>query len=114
MSENPQFAELQSTVAKYLTTPKGQLSVALDEVFTSDAVVHDDGHTYIGIDAIAAWTNEVAAAFTFTRTVISVIAQPNAAIVAVLVKGDFPGSPVELHHHFSLTGDRISALTICT
>ena len=114
MSEDPQFPELQSTVAKYLTTPKEQLSDALDEVFASDAVVHDDGHTHIGIDAIAAWTNEVAAAFTFTRTVINVIVQPNAAIVAVLVKGDFPGSPVELHHHFSLTGDRIAALTICT
>ena len=112
MSENPQFPELQSTVAKYLTTPKEQLSV--DQVFASNAVVHDDGHTHIGIDAIAAWTNEVAAVFTFTRTVINVIVQPNAAIVVVLLKGDFPGSPVELHHHFSLTGDRITALTICT
>lgn len=114
MSDSPQFPELQNTVATYLSTPKGQLSVALSEVFTSDAVVHDDGHTHMGINEIAAWANEVATAFTFTRTVISAIVQPNAAVVRVRVKGDFPGSPVELHHHFSLTEDRIAALTICT
>ena len=112
MSENPQFPELPAPVATYLTTPKGLLS--LEAVFTGEAVVHDDGHTHIGIDAIASWTNEVASAFTFTRTVISAIVQPNAAIVGVLVTGNFPGSPVDLHHHFSLTDGRITALTICT
>jgi hypothetical protein len=114
MSENPQFPQLPAPVATYLTTPKGLLSDELEALFTGDAVVHDDGHTHIGIDAIASWTNEVTSAFTFTRAVISAIVRPNAAIVGVLVKGNFPGSPVELHHHFSLTDDRISALTICT
>jgi hypothetical protein len=114
MSEDPQFPELSGAVATYLGTPKEQLSATLERVFTGDAVVHDDGHTHIGIDAIEAWTNEVAAAFTFTRTVVSAIVQPNAAIVGVMVKGNFPGSPVELHHHFSLTDERITALTICT
>jgi hypothetical protein len=56
----------------------------------------------------------VASAFTFTRTVVSSIVQPNATNVGVLVQGDFPGSPVELHHHFSIADDRISALTICS
>jgi len=46
--------------------------------------------------------------------VISAIVLPNAAIVRVVVKGDFPGSPVELHHHFSLADLRITALTIWT
>ena len=98
----------------YLTTPKDLLSEALDEVFTSDAVVHDDGHTHIGIEAISSWSNQVSSAFTFTRTVIGATVQPNVAIVRVLVEGNFPGSPIELHHHFSLISDRIAALTICT
>jgi hypothetical protein len=33
--------------------------------------------------------------------------------VSVNVEGDFPGSPIRLHHHFTLDGDRISALTVC-
>lgn len=114
MSKNPQIQELPAAVATYLTTPKGLMSEELEQVFTGDAVVHDDGHTYIGIDAIASWTNQVASAFTFTSTVISAIVQPNAPIVGVVVNGNFPGSPVELHHHFSLAGLRITALTICT
>jgi hypothetical protein len=114
MSEKPQFPELPAAVASYLSTPKELLSEVLEQIFEDDAVVHDDGQTHVGIDAIASWTDQVASAFTFTRTVISVIVQPNASIVVVLLKGDFPGSPVELHHHFSLTDNRISALTICT
>jgi hypothetical protein len=114
MTEKPHLTELPANVAAYLTTPKDQLSDGLDQLFTSDAVVHDHGRTHVGIDAIAAWSNEVASAFTFTRTVISVFVQPNSALVGVLVQGDFPGSPVELHHHFSLADDRIAAFTICT
>ena len=114
MSEDSQFPELSGAVATYLRTPKKQLSATLEHVFAIDAVVHDDGQTHIGIGAIDAWTNEVAAAFTFTRTVVGAIVQPSAAIVRVLVEGNFPGSPVELHHHFSIADDRISALTICT
>ena len=37
----------------------------------------------------------------------------SAAIVQVKLEGNFPGSPVELHHHFSLAGYKIAALTIC-
>lgn len=114
MSENPKSPELPAAVATYLTTPKRLLPEALEQVFTGDAVVHDDGQTHIGIDAIASWTNQVASAFTFTRAVNGAMFQSNAAMVGVLVNGDFPGSPVELHHHFSLTDHRISALTICT
>ncbi|MDT7674793.1 MAG: hypothetical protein QOD82_2695, partial [Pseudonocardiales bacterium] len=36
-----------------------------------------------------------------------------AAALRVEVAGNFPGSPVVLHQHFSLAGDRIAALTIC-
>jgi hypothetical protein len=114
MSGASLISELPGAASIYLTTPKESLSEILGDVFTGDAVVHDDSHTHIGIDAIASWTNQVASAFTFTRTVVSSIVQPNATIVGVLVQGDFPGSPVELHHHFSIADDRITALTICT
>jgi hypothetical protein len=114
MNEILPFSELPAAVASYLSTPKERLSGEVEQLFTDDAVVHDDGRTHIGIDAIASWTDQAASAFTFTRTVIGAIVRPHASIVRVVVEGDFPGSPVELHHHFSLTNDRIAAMTICT
>jgi len=108
---------LAGTVETYLTTPKNRLAPILDRLFTDDAVVHDEGRTHIGIDAVGAWTQGVAAAFSFTRTIIDVKLRANAVVVRARLEGNFPGSPVELHHHFTLaddkTGGKISALTIC-
>jgi len=87
---------------------------APEEVFTGDAVVHDAGRTHIGIDAIASWMDPVASAFPFIRAVRRANVQPGSAIVGVQVSGDFPGGPIELHHHFSLTDRRICARTLCT
>ncbi|MCD2105730.1 MAG: nuclear transport factor 2 family protein [Rhodococcus sp. (in: high G+C Gram-positive bacteria)] len=83
------------------------------DVFTEDAVVRDDGRTYVGIEEIVAWKSAVSTAFTFTQKIESVNTPGSAVVVSVKVEGDFPGSPVQLHHHFTLDGDRISALTVC-
>ncbi|MCI2418381.1 nuclear transport factor 2 family protein [Saccharopolyspora sp. K220] len=106
--------DLPAAVNTYLATSKSDLSPLLGELFTDDAVVHDDGRTYHGLAAIRAWTDSIAAGFNFTRTVTDTTLIGNAAIVLTEVAGDFPGSPVDLHHHFSLAEDKISALTICT
>jgi len=104
---------LTGAVETYLNTSKDQLGPILANLFTDDAIVHDDGRTYVGIDAISGWTEAVAAAFSYTRTITDVRLRTNAAIVRARLEGNFPGSPIELHHHFSLAGERISALTIC-
>jgi hypothetical protein len=91
VTAHPQIQELPEAVATYLTTPKDQLSEVMAQVFTDDSVVHDDGHTHIGIDEIESWTNQVAAAFTFTRTVTSAIVHPHAAIVGGRLGRRFSG-----------------------
>jgi hypothetical protein len=113
MTDLPQVADLPRAVAIYLSTPRQQVGEILDELFTTDAAVHDEGQTHLGIGAIQAWNGQVAAAFTFTRTITSATVWPGAAIVTVHLEGDFPGSPVELHHHFSLADEKIMAMTIC-
>jgi hypothetical protein len=105
--------ELPPAVWTYLTTPKDDVGQILDQLFTPDAVVHDEGRSHIGLDAIRRWHEAVASAFAFTSTIISTTVPTNAAVVQVRLDGNFPGSPVELHHHFSLDADKISALTIC-
>ena len=110
---NETTEHLAIAVDTYLTTPKDQLGSILEQLFTDDAVVHDDGRTYVGLEAISAWTEGTAAAFSFTRTIIDVTRRADAAIVRARLEGTFPGSPVDLHHHFSLADGRITALTIC-
>jgi hypothetical protein len=85
----------------------------VEKLFATDAVVHDEGRTHVGRDAIRDWADAVAAAVTFTRTITDVALPGNAAIVRTRLEGDFPGSPVDLHHHFSIADSKISALTIC-
>lgn len=105
---------LPPAVDTYLSTPKSEVGPLLDQLFTADAIVHDEGRSHVGIDAIQAWNDGVVSAFRFTRTVTGVAVRGGSAVVQTRIEGNFPGSPVDLHHHFSLTGDRISALTICT
>lgn len=47
-------------------------------------------------------------------TAIRGITTGAATVVQLEIAGDFPGSPVNLHHHhFTVVGDRTAALTIC-
>jgi len=36
----------------------------------------------------------------------------NETVVTTQVSGNFDGSPVQLHYHFTLKGDKISVLSI--
>ena len=105
---------LPAAVAAYLATPTARIAADVDRLFAPDAVVHDDGHDHVGADAIRTWSDRVGTAFTVDRTVTGSRTVGPATIVTVHLRGDFPGSPVDLHHHFTLDGDRIGALTICT
>ena len=108
---------LPLAVSAYLTMPSDQMAMLVDDIFTEDAIVplsvHDQGHSYAGLAAIRSWQRDVVAPLTFTRTITAITTRPGAVVVRAQLDGDFPGSPVDLHHHFSLVGDRITVLTIC-
>jgi hypothetical protein len=107
------MTRLPFVVSTYLTTPKTELGPMIEGLFTPDAVVRDDGQTHVGADAVRVWAGHVATAPGFTRTVTGSVTAGDAVIVTARLAGDFPGSPVDLHHHFTVTDGRISALTIC-
>ncbi|GAA4702908.1 nuclear transport factor 2 family protein [Pseudonocardia yuanmonensis] len=111
MSET--LVDAPEAVAAYLRARTDTDVETIVGCFAPDAVVHDEGRDHVGTEAIRAWTNGVAAAYTLTRTVRSVRSIGPATVVAVEVAGNFPGSPVVLHHHFTLTDRGIAALTIC-
>jgi hypothetical protein len=105
---------LPIAIRSYLETPSQDVGTKLGELFTGDAVVHDDGHTHVGLESIQRWNNEVVSAFAFTREVVEVLVRGSGTVVRLRIEGDFPGSPIDLHHHFSLDGNKIALMTICT
>lgn len=106
-------ADLSPHVAEYFTLMDGDDHSRVIEVFTVDAVVTDDGHTYRGRDEILGWLTGPASAFTTTSTWISAEQGATGAEVVILLEGDFPGGRVELHYRFTRGGDGlIKALDI--
>jgi hypothetical protein len=104
---------LPAPVAAYLEAEDDDHVEAVLESFTDDAIVHDEGKDHVGIAAIRDWAAAISTTYQLERTVLETRRTGAATMVLVRVAGDFPGSPVDLHHHFTDSGDRIAALTIC-
>jgi hypothetical protein len=85
---------------------------AIAECFTGQAVVKDEGRTYIGHAAIRKWKAESSAKYNYTSEPIAVEDQNSKTIVTSHLVGDFPGSPVDLRYFFVLEGDKIGSLEI--
>jgi hypothetical protein len=80
--------------------------------FSEDALVHDERRDYRGLVAITGWKRAVQAKFEYECEPLAASAEGTCVSVLVRLTGNFPGSPVELDHQFTLDGDKISALTI--
>ncbi|OLT19319.1 hypothetical protein BJF78_11275 [Pseudonocardia sp. CNS-139] len=106
-------AALPEAVEAYLQAKFDENADGLAALFAEDAVVHDENRDHAGRAAIRDWAAGVSAAYDITRTVTGTTVHGPAALVRVRVAGNFPGSPVDLHHHFTVADDRIAALTIC-
>jgi hypothetical protein len=91
---------------------KAETSTELSEVFSIDAVVHDEGRTYIGPTAIAAWWQAAQQKYRPRITPLSAVEAEGKTRVTAEVAGDFPNSPVTLHFTFTVGNEQITALEI--
>jgi hypothetical protein len=80
--------------------------------FTPAAIVRDDGHTYVGRDAIGRWKTEIASKYSYTAEPVAIAEDGGRTIVTSHCVGDFPGSPLDLRYAFVLDGDSIAELEI--
>ncbi|KAF1016331.1 MAG: hypothetical protein GAK31_01822 [Stenotrophomonas maltophilia] len=99
-------------LSRYFALSNGEPSVAADDCFAPDAVVHDEQRDHHGIAAIAAWVAQARAAYQHHAEPQQLEWRDGRHIVTAQVTGRFPGSPVQLSHAFVLAGDRIAALEI--
>jgi ketosteroid isomerase-like protein len=85
----------------------------LVECFTEDAWVVDENRRHEGRDAIRAWREGTASAFTYTLELRGVTETgPQEFAAETHLEGDFPGGVVDLQHTFGLRDGRIARLHI--
>lgn len=99
-------------VETYLRASNAHDTAAMLLCFAKDAVVHDEGRKYHGVAAISGWVETTTRRYQPTIAVTDTSAQAGEAVVTGRASGNFDGSPAELHYHFILADDHITALTI--
>ena len=99
-------------VATYLAAEKAKDTQTLGQCFREDAVVRDEGREHRGVAAIKAWHHEVNAKFRYVVEPLEASVGGPAVVVRARVTGDFPGSPLELRFHFTVSEDRIVSLEV--
>lgn len=102
---------LPDPVAAYFAADR-QGADAVARCFTMQGVVKDEGHTYIGPDAIKAWKLAASSAYAYTSEPVAVERQGGVCRVTSRVAGNFPGSPIELRYGFRLERGLIASLEI--
>ena len=110
--QKPWVIHLPRPIDLYFTSENAHDVTALDQCFTANAIVRDEGKTIEGLAAIKAWRIETAKKYGHKVEPLAVSEQDGKVIVTGKVSGNFPGSPVNLDHTFEIEGDRIVSLEI--
>ena len=85
---------------------------ALSECFTAHAIVTDEGHQYIGHQAIREWKTKASSQYNYTVEPIAIEEAGGKVVVTAHVVGNFPGGSVDLRYFFGLESDKIASLGI--
>lgn len=103
---------LPAPIARYFAVQQRRDLDAQMECFTDDAFVLDEGREYRGSNAIRAWKEAVQQKFFYEAEPRNASELGNVVTVNVHLTGNFPGSPIDLVHTFTLSGEKISSLAI--
>ena len=104
--------KLPKPIAEYLAAVEEKNSNKLAGCFAENAVVHDEGGTYRGHDAIKAWSEQTQGKYNYTMDALNASVTGDSVCLRAKVTGNFPGSPVELDYLFRLANDKIASLKI--
>ena len=103
---------LPSPLDVYLNAEANSDTAPLVHCFASDAVVHDEGRTIKGLEAIQAWKKDAKARYQYNVEPLDVSQDGAAVTMRARLTGAFLGSPVELTYAFVLAGGKIVSLEI--
>lgn len=80
--------------------------------FSDTAVVFDEGRTHQGRNEIKLWISKANQEYRTVMTPIGYTESGQTGILKAEVSGSFPGSPVTLDYHFSVSNGQIDSLKI--
>jgi hypothetical protein len=103
---------LPKPIAAYFAAEKTNDFDALSKTFSRDGEVRDESHIFAGRGAIAQWMKDAKAKYKHRAEVVGAVLLDGVWDVSAKTSGDFPGSPIVLHHRFKLRGDEIAVLVI--
>lgn len=102
---------LPEPIAAYFNAD-GQDGHTVARCFTPNGRVIDEGKTYSGRAAIAAWKADASDAYTYTASPRTLKKHGRTIVVTAHVAGEFPGSPVDLRYLFTLERGLVATLEI--
>ena len=102
--------KLTKPIEDYFRAANAHDSALLDECFTEDAVVLDEGHEYHGLEEIKAWNEETSKRYALTLEVLSAKEEEHQTFVAALASGNFEGSPAAIDFRFTVEQQKITCL----
>jgi ketosteroid isomerase-like protein len=103
---------LPKPVTNYLAAVEAKDTDTLALCFAEDALVHDEGRDYRGLDAIKSWKQETQTKYKYRMEPLDVSVSGKTVKLRARLTGDFPGSPVDLDYTFTLANDKITSLEI--
>jgi hypothetical protein len=104
--------ELPTPLEAYFAPENAHSSSAIEECFTANATVRDEGKTIEGIVAIKAWRVEANEKYHHSVEPLAVLTRDGKVVVTGRVSGNFPNSPITLNHIFEIEGGKIASLEI--
>lgn len=104
--------KLPKSIENYFAAERDGHPDAATAYFTEDAIVKDEGKTYVGLEAIRRWQKVSAQKYNYTVDPFVIASENGKTLVTSHLVGDFPGSPVDLRYFFVLSGEKIAELEI--
>ncbi len=104
--------ELPPSLKSYIDAVNRHDVDAMLLAFSKAATVRDEGKTYTGHADIRAWMAETTRKYRVTVEVSDVARTGDTFKIAMLVSGNFPGSPATLHYVFVLDVGLIAGLEV--
>ena len=103
---------LPKPVINYLAAVEANDAEMLTLCFADDAIVHDEGRDYCGLEAIRSWKQETLAKYKYVMEPLDASVSGKTVKLRARLTGDFPGNPADLDYTFALANGKITSLEI--
>lgn len=103
---------LPQAITAYIDASNAQTPERIAACFHPDAKVADEAHVHEGRAQIQEWAAASCARYQATMAPLGLRMEHDAHLLRATVRGNFPGSPIDLDFRFQLRAGAIAALEI--